>query len=432
MRFNNPTQQKMKIKNMTTRHLKKSIGRSLSWRCGFVLVPLALLCFGLLPTAKALLPAPSPDGNYPGGNTAEGINALHDVNTAVGINNTAVGANALTNDTTGAYNVAVGSGALQSNTTGFQNMAIGAEALANNHVGNFNMAIGFRALNMNTGGRNSAVGAAALRNNAGASDNTAIGSNAMRENTIGENNTAIGADALSSNINGTDNNAVGNSALANNTTGNFNEALGSFALGSNVEGGENVAIGDSALNNADSSFNTVVGYSSGQNLTTGSENIYIGDTAGTLDILGASPGDEAGVIRIGSVFSGTAACFINGIATNSQVWNGVTVCQVTVNGSGQLGVDCVNPNNPGATPASPQRQVMLNDKVEKLQATVAQQQKQIETLTAKLEEQAAQIQKVSAQLAAASPSFGGLEVNKFATGRIRSGGRASQLALNKQ
>ena len=43
-------------------------------------------------------------------------------------------------------------------------------------------------------------------------------------------------------------------------------------------------------------------------------------------------------------------------------------------------------------------QAMLNDKVEKLQATVAQQQKQIETLTAQLGEQAAQIQKVSAQL----------------------------------
>src|SRR5882724_7111470 len=121
MRFNNPTQQKMKIKNMTTRHLEKSIGRSQSWRCAFVLIPLALVCFGLSPTAKALLPAPSPDGGYPGGNTAEGINALHDVNTAVGINNTAVGANALTHDTTGAYNVAIGRAALASNTTGFQN-----------------------------------------------------------------------------------------------------------------------------------------------------------------------------------------------------------------------------------------------------------------------------------------------------------------------
>src|SRR6266480_719412 len=117
---------------MTTRHLNKSIGRSLSWRGGFVLVPLALVCFGLLPTAKALLPAPSPDGNYHGGNTAEGDNALHDVNTAVGINNTAVGANALTHDTTGGYNVGIGSLALSSNTTGFQNTAIGTQALTNN------------------------------------------------------------------------------------------------------------------------------------------------------------------------------------------------------------------------------------------------------------------------------------------------------------
>ena len=43
-------------------------------------------------------------------------------------------------------------------------------------------------------------------------------------------------------------------------------------------------------------------------------------------------------------------------------------------------------------------------KVEKLEATVAQQQKQIETLTAQLKEQAAQIQKVSAQLEVSKPA----------------------------
>src|SRR5438876_9483481 len=101
---------------MTTLNFRKSIGRSLSWRCGFVLVPLALVCFGLVQNAKALLPLPVPDGGYPGGNTAEGINALHDVNTAVGINNTAVGLNALTHDTTGFSNVAIGEAALANNT----------------------------------------------------------------------------------------------------------------------------------------------------------------------------------------------------------------------------------------------------------------------------------------------------------------------------
>jgi hypothetical protein len=45
--------------------------------------------------------------------------------------------------------------------------------------------------------------------------------------------------------------------------------------------------------------------------------------------------------------------------------------------------------------------------------------KEIDALKAELKEQKALIQKVSAQLAAASPSGGGLDAGKFATGRIR-------------
>jgi septal ring factor EnvC (AmiA/AmiB activator) len=54
---------------------------------------------------------------------------------------------------------------------------------------------------------------------------------------------------------------------------------------------------------------------------------------------------------------------------------------------------------------------MLNDKVDKLQAsnaelrtTVAKQQKEMEVLTAQIKEQAAQIQKVSAQLEVSKPA----------------------------
>ena len=47
---------------------------------------------------------------------------------------------------------------------------------------------------------------------------------------------------------------------------------------------------------------------------------------------------------------------------------------------------------------------MLDLKVDKLQARVAQQDKQIEALTAQLKEQAAQIQKVSAQLEVGKPA----------------------------
>jgi hypothetical protein len=51
-------------------------------------------------------------------------------------------------------------------------------------------------------------------------------------------------------------------------------------------------------------------------------------------------------------------------------------------------------------------------------------------LQSRLDEQATQIQKVSAQLAAASPSRGGLEASKFAVGRIRGGGPAPELVNN--
>ena len=67
---------------------------------------LALVCFAVLSTAQAV--SPPPDGGYPGGNTAEGDNALFNLTT--GINNTAVGANALRDNTTGGYNVAIGAG----------------------------------------------------------------------------------------------------------------------------------------------------------------------------------------------------------------------------------------------------------------------------------------------------------------------------------
>ena len=269
------------------------------------------------------------------------------------------------------------------------------------------------------------MGNAALFSNVSANDNTAVGLLALANN----DSSALGG--------ANDNTAVGALALFNNVDGFGNIAVGSGALSSNVAGAFNVAMGDAALNNADSAFNTAVGFNAGQATTTGVDNIYLGDTAGTLDLSGAPvPAGENSTLRIGSLFT-NSQCFIGGIATFPQVWNGVTVCQVTVNGFGQLGVDCVNPNNPGTAPQGysapvphsapqprsapplvpnrPQRQAMVNDRVEKLQATVAQQQKQIETLTAQLKEQAvqfttqlkeqaAQIQKVSAQIEMGQPA----------------------------
>jgi len=59
--------------------------------------------------------------------------------------------------------------------------------------------------------------------------------------------------------------------------------------------------------------------------------------------------------------------------------------------------------------------------IAELKSTVAQQQKGMETLAVQLKDQAAQIQKVSARI----------ELDKFATRRIRRGGPAPRTVLNK-
>jgi septal ring factor EnvC (AmiA/AmiB activator) len=73
---------------------------------------------------------------------------------------------------------------------------------------------------------------------------------------------------------------------------------------------------------------------------------------------------------------------------------------------------------------------MLLNEFLKEHSTVQELKTEIAALTTTVKEQAAQIQKVSAQLAAANPSGGGLEVSKFAAGRIRGGGPVPQVVNN--
>ena len=76
-----------------------------------------------------------------------------------------------------------------------------------------------------------------------------------------------------------------------------------------------------------------------------------------------------------------------------------------------------------STARTEEQQAVIAQLKQDFQSKLAEQQKQIEALTAGL-------QKVSAQLAAASPSRGGLEETKFAAGRIRGGGPAPQVVNN--
>ena len=137
------------------------------------LIAFGLTCFGLSPTARAL--TPPPDGGYPGQNTAEGDSALFSLNTGAGVDNTAVGHEALQSLTTGVDNTAIGESALHDNRTGFNNVAIGSVALSSNRKF-----------------ANTAIGVGALMSNTTGHDNTALGVLAG-SNTTGSNNIDIGS-----------------------------------------------------------------------------------------------------------------------------------------------------------------------------------------------------------------------------------------------
>src|SRR6476620_903671 len=107
----------------------------------FTTIFLTLGFLALSPTAQAVSPAP--DGGYPGGNTAEGQNAL--LSLTAGTYNTAVGVSSLQSDTTHHFNTAVGAGALLTNNSD-GNTATGAGALLSNTTGAFNTANGAFAL----------------------------------------------------------------------------------------------------------------------------------------------------------------------------------------------------------------------------------------------------------------------------------------------
>ena len=409
----------------TTSTISNSINNSLL-RCAFIITPFLLMCVATLPGARAV--SPPPDGGYPGGNTAEGTDAL--LSLSSGTNNTAIGADALANNVSGNDNTAVGFQALLL-ATGNHNTAVGSEALFFDTGGHDNTATGFQALLNNTSGiENAASGAFALINNQTGDFNTATGTGALQANIGGDANTATGTAALSDNTSGINNTANGVNALFFNTTGHDNTADGLNALLNN-RGSNNIAVGSQA----------------GSNLTTGSNNIDIGAVGSA---------GEANTIRIGR--SGTQRkTFIAGIR-GATVANGVGVIVGT---TGQLGTvvssarfkDAIKPMDNASEAILALKPVtfrykkeldpdkipqfgLIAEEVEKVNPdlvvrdedgkvnavryeavnamllneflkehrTVQGQQKEIDALKTELKEQKALIQKVSAQIEASKPA----------------------------
>lgn len=259
-----------------------SRGHRLGYNCNLKptmktnVILLVLLIVSVSPVAQAV--SPPPDGGYPGGNTAEGQNALLSL-------------------TIGTYNTAVGVLSLRSNTEGSFNTAIGAGALLAN-VGNPSNGAGI--------------------------ENTATGAGALLSNATGGFNTANGAFALFSNADGFDDTATGVSALSSNTTGSSNVAYGDSTLQSNTVGSNNTAMGYQALVNTTGNHNIGLGVVAGSNLTTGDSNIDI-DNPGTAG--------ESNTIRIGN--ASHTQTFIAGIS-GAVLGSGTQVFIDTA--TGQLGI----------------------------------------------------------------------------------------------
>src|SRR5438552_103860 len=270
------------------------------------------------------------------------------------------------------------------------------------------------------------------------------------------NNTAEGTSTLFSLSSEADNTAIGFQALFHNTSGTYNSGEGFRALFSNTTGVLNTATGGQALSsNTIGAHNTATGENARSSTTIGSNNIYIADTG--------FAGDN-NVIAIGAISaSGTAyaKCFIGGIFGTT-----VTGSAVQVGSDGQLGVatsskrfkDDIKPMDRASESilalqpvtfrykkemeagSAPQfglvaeevaevnpdlviyrdgqpytvrydqvNAMLLNEflkehrKVEQLQLTLAQQQKEMRTVLTRLKKQESQIQKVSAQLEVSKP-----------------------------
>jgi Chaperone of endosialidase len=216
-------------------------------------------------------------------------------------NNTAIGDLALAyNDITGhnaaSSNTAVGAQALYSNRDGNSNAGVGFQALYNNVDGSFNTAFGNLALFANSyAGNNTAIGYLALANNDVTGNNlayynTAIGAQALLYNADGNSNTAVGWETLYNNYNGNFNTASGYQALLENIYAGNNTAIGYLALSNNDVTGNNLAyyntaIGAHALfHNTDGDSNTAVGNDSGANVVTANNVTCIGARVAGADV----------------------------------------------------------------------------------------------------------------------------------------------------
>ena len=273
--------------------------------------------------------------------------------------NVGLGRNALQNNTAGSRNIAIGYIALQQNTIGCRNIAIGSFALNHNTNGSWNIGIGADCLDHNTEGKNNvAVGFSSMYLNTTGEKNTSVGSRSLNNITTGGNNVAIGYSSGAGIKTGDGNMAIGYGSMSYLSSGSYNVAIGMNSLFYTVGGSQNVAIGqgagDGGSNNnirrnvfigantgaeisGTSERNVIVGFNSGNSLTTGNRNIIIG----AYCEVGESVNDKLNIgdLITGDMTSNSKSVTINGrLAINdlptstpsgaNQLWNDNGVVRV--------------------------------------------------------------------------------------------------------
>ena len=178
-------------------------------------------------------------------------------------------------------NTALGASALSSNTTGASNTAIGNLAGTTATTINGLTAIGWGAgqtIN-NAGTDNYGSSFLGARTGTGVSsgiDNTFIGAYSGRNTTTGSTNVGLGAATLYSNTTASNNTAVGYQAGYSHTTGTASTYIGQAAGYSNQTGGQNTFIGHTAGYSSTAGSNVFIGGGCGYSVTTGVGNTFIG------------------------------------------------------------------------------------------------------------------------------------------------------------
>ncbi|MDQ1300016.1 MAG: hypothetical protein QG636_684, partial [Patescibacteria group bacterium] len=294
--------------------------------------------------------------------TAVGHNALYtatssDNNTAVGYyalrvttsgqSNTVVGAQSLQANTTGSYNVALGDEVLLANTTGSFNTAIGSNTMRNANTGSRNFALGYGALSSNTGSDNAGIGYLALSTNTSGTDNTGIGYNAFGQNTTGSSNIGIGYTVALTNKTGTNNVAIGTAALYSNTSATSTVSIGYLAAygSASYYNQGSVAIGYQAGRNfaTGSDYNTLVGYKSGDGLTTGARNVLLGNSTIAASYNQVTTGSNN--IAIGNDVAVPSATASNQLVIGNLIYGtGLSGTGATLS-TGNVGIGTTSPNN---------------------------------------------------------------------------------------